>query len=223
MDKRFFLALLLTAIVIVAPPLLFPTKTPPRSPSTIADSASRATPVAPGSVGTQAERTSVADSTPGAPGAPGTTGASTAPALSADQGSSVAPPGTAATTVDTTTIRTKFATYAFSSRGGVPVSISLDSYPSRRPLAGKQSSELLPPRIPLSRYRLVLGRDTIALDTVPLRAELRTANGAPSLSYTGTAAGRPVSVTYDIAPDSFLLHVSITAAGAPPGSAALVE
>jgi YidC/Oxa1 family membrane protein insertase len=212
MDKRFFLALLLTAIVIVAPPLLFPTKNTPRSPSTIADSASRPVPTVPGTAGAPAARAPVADSGPGtqtvSPGASGVV---------------AAPSGAMPTTVDTTTVRTKLATYAFSSRGGVPISIALDSYPSRRPLSGKQASELLPPRIPLSRYRLALGPDTIALDTVPLRAALGPANRAPSVSYTGTAAGRPIAVSYDIAPDSFLLHVAITATGAPPGSTVLVE
>jgi YidC/Oxa1 family membrane protein insertase len=212
MDKRFFLALLLTAIVIVAPPLLFPTKNTPRSPSTIADSASRPTPTMPAAAGAPVERTPVADSS------------RAIPAVSVPTpGIATASSGVIPTAVDTTTVRTKLARYAFSSRGAVPISIVLDSYPSRRPLSGKQASDLLPPRIPLSRYRLALGRDTIALDTVPLRAELQSTNEAASLRYTGTAAGRPVTVTYDIAPDSFLLHVAITAVGAPPGSSVLVE
>ena len=209
MDKRFFLALLLTAIVIVAPPLLFPTKSVPRSPATLADSSRRlpetaatrvSSPAAVEAPAPQAATSSAVEST--APGTP----ASQLPAV-----------------VETTTVRTRLATYAFSSRGGVPISVSLDSYPSRRLANAKQPSELLPPRQALSRYRLALGRDTIALDTVSLRAELKPGSANPSLSYSGTAAGKLIALTYDIVPDSFLLHVSATVAGAPAGSALLVD
>jgi YidC/Oxa1 family membrane protein insertase len=125
--------------------------------------------------------------------------------------------------VETTTVQTRLARYAFSSRGAVPISIALDSYPTRRPLGNNQPSELIAPGSRLSRFHLAIGRDTVALDTVPLRAELRTGSATPSVSYTGTAAGRAIGITYDVLPDSFMLRVSATVADAPAGSALLVD
>jgi YidC/Oxa1 family membrane protein insertase len=210
MDKRFFLALLLTAIVIVAPPLLFPTKSasPPsivRTDSTNRSTSAGAASALPSALPEQAPVARV-----------------DAPVLVPSQTAGASVSQTAGA-IETTTVRTRLATYAFSSRGGVPISVALDSYPSRRPANTKQPSELLPSRMALSHYRLALGRDTIALDTVPLRAELKAGSANPSLNYTGIVAGRPIVLAYDIVPDSFLIHVTAAVTGAPAGSALLVD
>src|SRR5829696_8568958 len=212
MDKRFFLALLLTAIVIIVPPLFFPNSAA-RRPRTTADSTSRAT----------ARTDSAAAAAPAAPAAPAaavsrtTVASQPTPAVAG-----ASQPPTAA--IETTTVQTRLSRYAFSSRGAVPVSVVLDSYPSRRPTSAasggvardrKLPSELLPAHTSLARYRLALGRDTIALDTVPLRAELKQGASGPSVVYSGTVGGRPMTLDYAIVPDSFLLHVTASVAGAP--------
>ena len=206
MDKRFFIALVLTAIVIVAPPLLFQKKTAPQAAATAADS-------------TLARRDSA--SVPGAQ----TSGSSAAATVPTQPGAvpGVAPGSPAPVVVETTTVQTRLARYAFSSRGAAPISVALDSYPTRRPLGKKLPSELVPPGTALSRYHLALGRDTIALDTIALHAEVKSAGTNPSVSYSGTAAGHPIAITYDVMPDSFLLRVSASVAGAPPGSALLLD
>jgi YidC/Oxa1 family membrane protein insertase len=214
MDKRFFLALLLTAIVIVVPPLFF--NTGARRPAAIADSTSR--PV---------ERR---DSVPtAAVPSNATPVAQTTPTVARPVDSVVT--DLSGSPVETTTVRTRLARYAFSSQGAAPISVVLDSYPSRRPTSAnpkgtraelQQPSELLPPRVSLTRYRLALGRDTIALDTVSLRAELKQGTPGPTVSYSGTVAGRPLTLDYAVVPDSFLLHVTATVAGAPPGSALFI-
>jgi YidC/Oxa1 family membrane protein insertase len=213
MDKRFFLALLLTAIVIIVPPLFFPNSAA-RRPRTTADSTSRAA----------ARADSTAATAPAAAVSPTVAAPQPAPAVAgASQPSAAA--------IETTTVQTRLSRYAFSSRGAVPVSVVLDSYPSRRPTSAasggvardrKPSSELLPANSSLVRYRLALGRDTIALDTVPLRAELKQGTSGPSVAYSGTVAGRPMTLDYAVVPDSFLLHVTASVAGAPAGSALLV-
>jgi YidC/Oxa1 family membrane protein insertase len=133
--------------------------------------------------------------------------------------------------VETTTVQTRRSRYLFSSQGAAPVSVVLDSYPSRRPTGGnpkvtgrntREASELLPARSALARYRIALGRDTIALDTVPLRTEVKESPAGTLVSYTGTVGGRPLALNYAVAPDSFLLHVSANVTGAPAGSALLV-
>ena len=218
MDKRFFLALLLTAIVIIVPPLFF--NTGGRRPVvTVSDSTSRPA----------ARPDSVATAAPVV--AP--TASQTAPSTSAP---STTAPGQSTTTlpaapVETTTVRTRLSRYVFSSRGAAPISVVLDSYPSRRPTTAdpkavrgeyREAAELLPQRGALVHYRLALGRDTIALDTVSLRAELKQGASGPTVSYSGTVAGRPMTLDYAIMPDSFLLHVTANVAGAPPGSALFI-
>ena len=214
MDKRFFLALLLTAIVIIVPPMFF--NTGARRPASVADSTSRpaARPDSIPTVAAPANPAPVNQTTPSpatTPQAPATTVLSAA--------------------VETTTVRTRLSRYAFSSQGAAPVSVVLDSYPSRRPTSAdpnatrgeyQQPAELLPQRGALARYRLALGRDTIALDTVSLRAELKQSASGPTVSYSGSVAGRPMTLDYAIVPDSFLMHVTASVAGAPPGSALFI-
>jgi YidC/Oxa1 family membrane protein insertase len=210
MDKRFFLALLLTAIVIVAPPLFL--NRGARRPAAIADSTSR-TPPRLDSSGT------VPSASPGA-----TTSSVGAPTA---QVGAAAP----STPAETTTVRARRSRYGFSSQGAAPVSVVLDSYPSRRPTSGdpkgvnqggREPSELLPPHVSLARYRLALGRDTIALDTVPLRAAVKEGPTGTLVSYTGVVGDRPLAIDYAVVPDSFVLHVSANVAGAPAGSALLI-
>ena len=203
MDKRFFLALVLTAIVIVATPLLFP-------------GASRRTPVP---VATDSVRAPVADSGSGRP-VPSVQAAAAqapSPAINSSGSTIMAAPA------ETTTVRTARSTYVLSSRGAAPISVTLDSYPSRRPGAAGRKVELVRARAPLMRYRVALGRDTIALDTVPMRVEQRDDAGTPRLSYAGTVAGLPIRLAYTFVPDSFLVRVNAAVAGAPAGSALLID
>jgi YidC/Oxa1 family membrane protein insertase len=205
MDKRFFLALVLTAIVIVATPWLF------------AGAGRRpARPVVP-TAADSSRRAAVLDSA-----APAAALATQIPSVAAaPRNSSTPAPMSAA--VETTTVRTARSTYAFTSRGAAPVSVVLDSYPSRRPGAVGRKVELVRPRTALVHYRLAMGRDTVALDTVSLRAEARGQADAPSVTYTGDVAGHAVRMDYAFVPDSFLVRVTGTVANAPPGSALLVD
>jgi YidC/Oxa1 family membrane protein insertase len=214
MDKRFFLALLLTAIVIIAPPLLFPgmdsRRTGRSADSSVAsrgDSAGRAA-TAPSATTTV---TPARDSAVAAP--------ATSPAASAVAASSRAVP---VVPVETTTVKTKLASYAFSSVGASPISVVLDSYPSRRPGAKKTAAELLPPRATLARYRLALGADTVALDTVSFHTVAEQVAGQTTVRFTSTIKNSPVELTYVVAADSFLLHVNARVANAPKGSALFV-
>ena len=204
MDKRFFLALVLTALVIVATPLLFPGASR-RSP----------TPVVADSTGGSVPADSAVAPIP-----------STLPALSAVAAPPVANSGVSTligVPVETTTVRAVRSTYAFSSHGAAPISVVLDSYPSRRPGWSTRKVELVRSRTPLARYHLALGRDTIALDTVRMGAEPRSDGGASALTYAGSIGGRSVRIAYAFVPDSFLVRVTTTVANAPAGSALLVD
>ena len=109
MDKRFFLALLLTAIVIIAPPLFLQRGGVQRATSGIdtshapnrADTASK-----------QATASSVAAATQNGGGAVVQT--QNAPAVEA--------------AVETTTVDTRLARYGFTSQGAVPISVALEGF-----------------------------------------------------------------------------------------------
>jgi len=201
MDKRLFLALVLTAIVIITTPLLFPGAKRPVMPS-MADSASvTSSPAAGPTQDSVARAVSVT---------PPTGTISVNPALI------LAP-------AETTTVKATRTTYAFNSRGAAPISVVLDSYPSRRQGVAKGPVELVNPGSALARYHLTVGSDTIALDTLSFRAERGLAGAAPTLRFSGEAAGRALALTYTFAPDSYLVHVSGMVAGAPTGSALLID
>src|SRR4051794_29908680 len=124
MDKRFFLALVLTAIVIIGTPLLFP-GTGRRAPVPAASDTRRA------------------DTTHAKTGA-------ARPALNAERPTVQAPATINSSStaimnalVETTTVRTARSTYLLSSRGAAPISVTLDSYPSRRPGATGAKAELI--------------------------------------------------------------------------------
>src|SRR6476659_3865426 len=152
MDKRFFLALLLTAIVIIAPPLFFQRGGVQRATSGI-DS---------GRIPNRADSANKQTTTPGVK-APAAQNAQATEAPSQNAPTVQAP-------VETTTVETRLARYRFTSEGAVPISVALDSYPSRRPgAAAKAASQLLPAKTALAHLRLALGADTISLDTVSLR------------------------------------------------------
>jgi YidC/Oxa1 family membrane protein insertase len=210
MDKRFFFALVLTAIVIVATPLLFPSTARRVTVPSAADSTHR--------VATPAE-TGAARTAPQAETAERPAEAGSARRVAAASALDV--PGARA---ETTVVDTRLSTYAFTSHGGAPVSVVLDSYPSLRPSAHGRAADLVRPRTALMRYRLVLGADTIPLESLSLQSERSTsATGAPVLSYTGVAQGHAVRITYAFVPDSFLVRISNSVEGAPKGSALLLD
>jgi YidC/Oxa1 family membrane protein insertase len=216
MDKRFFLALVLTAIVIVGTPFLFPNAR--RAPVRAGDSA-QAHAARADSVARSADSLASA-SVPSIPPA-------SAPAVIVARDSVAATAGTTtagAVRPETTVVDTRLATYAFSSRGAVPISIVLDSYPSRRPDAKGRSAELVRPNSALVGYRFAVGADTIALDRMALTPQRSTTTaGAPVLTYRGSAAGHDLRLTYTFVPDSFLVRVAAAAAGAPAKSTLLID
>lgn len=205
MNKRFFLALALTAVVIVVTPLLF--QDAMRRPVSASDS-SRARIAKPAA--------------PRADSAPVTAPTIAAvPAISVDT-SLITRPAVAETTV----VRTPQSAVTFTSRGAVPTAVVLDSYPSLRRGVARTEANLVAPRQTLTRYWLALGPDTVALDTVVLRAEGPTSSAIRGIAYVGNVTGRNVRLAYEFAPekvDEYLVHVTASVVNAPAGSALLVE
>jgi YidC/Oxa1 family membrane protein insertase len=202
MDKRFFLALMLTAVVIVVTPLLFPSATR-RTPTPIV-----------------ADSTHQAGSEPVSAKASPDTPAVTATVPAQDR---VVTPTAPSIAAETTVVKTSHFTYAFSSYGAAPISVVLDSYPSRRPGARSPSAELVRAKTELIRYRMALGTDTIPLDTVAFRGTESTTGGVRVLTYQARTQDHNVQIAYSFVPDSFLVRVSGAIDGAPSRSVLLVD
>jgi YidC/Oxa1 family membrane protein insertase len=198
MDKRFFLALLLTAIVVILTPLVFPSRSSQRQPGTTspaADSAALAR--ARGDTALRTGATAAATPTPETPPAP----------------HAEAPPpaviGAATTPVaaETTTVETPLATYQFSSVGAAPTRVVMKQFRALNGTGGQV--QLVPPGEALLRYTLVTGGDSIPLSRTPFQVARSTSStGADVLRYTAILPAAQVLITYSFVPDSYLVRVA---------------
>ena len=188
MDKRFLLALLLTAVVVIATPILFRTPSAPVRPdttsATLRDSVTR---------------------TPPAPTVTETPVADTATAVNRR----VAQDSTAniATVPETTVVSTPVAAYRFSTLGAAPLSAEIKSY---KALDGSgRNVQLASASGRLLAYRLYLPGDTIDLSRMVFRVERTLVpNGSDLLTYRTVVSGTEVAIRYAFAPDSYLVRVS---------------
>ena len=186
MDKRFFLALLLSLVVVAISQVLFPSavkRTPAVAPQTAAP--------APDSVG----RVDV----------PVATGPSAAAHAARDTTA-------AATPEERTTITTEKAIYTFSNIGASPVSMVMKDYANRSPAGGRV--DLATAGAKLLTYRLVLGADTIPLEKTPFTVTRQTtADGQPMLTYATAVSGIPVNIAYTFTKTAYVVHVSAAVGG----------
>ena len=194
MDRRTLLALLLTAIVIVATPIIFPAPRRPAPDSlAIADSA--------------------ADSSRAAPTVTAVPPAGT---ISAAPSAPAPAPVVAPAVVETTTVVTNRATYRFENGAGTPASVLLRDYRSLRPGTERDALvDLVPEGDRLFRLHVVRATDTLALDGAQFRADAQRREGSTIVqSFTSTGLATPVTITYRFPVDSFLVHVEGSVAGA---------
>lgn len=187
MDKRFLLALVLTAVVVIATPWLFGTQSllPSGKSSgnqSESDSAKRPNSAVSGqAVEQEASRPSAVVNFP--------------------------LPATTASVAETTTVSTPLANYRFSSVGAMLLSVELKSYGALD--GSKQNVRLASSSNHLLGYRLFLPGDTVALGETPFRLErTRLPTGTDLLTYHATVAGSAVAIRYAFAPDSYLVRIS---------------
>ena len=188
MDKRFFLALFLSLVVIAISQLLFPPSKRPGSGQTALgkDSAS--------------SQSSTASSTQ-----PAGTQASAVPAPTSIRQRATA--GTAVTAVssqvvaETTTVTTPKVIYKFSNVGAAPISIVIRDYKNRSASGGLVDLGI--PGAPPVRYRLLTPADTADLAQTPFRlSQVTNAGGDETLTYSATVRNLAVSVSYRISQDT---------------------
>ena len=188
MDKRFFLALFLSLIVIAISQLLFPPARPkPGSQQPV------------GKDSTQAS--TVASSTEKMTAAPAPTAATTAPAAEVIPAATDSSPVAPRMIADTATVVTPKAVYRFSSVGAAPVSVVIPEYRSNA--VANTVVDLGIPGSPLLRFRLLTPSDTVDLSRMPFQlARTKSPTGDETLTYTTTANGLGVSIAYTIPADT---------------------
>ena len=188
MDKRFLLALVLTAVVVIATPLIF--RSPPRNVPAAADTLrSKGS----GQTVTTPPRITPAESLP----PDSTRGAQTSAGPD-----SVVP---AVVSIDTTVVSTPLADFRFTNLGASPLSVALKSY---RALDGSQQGvNLVSNSGALLAYRLFLGGDTLDLSRVPFTVDSGS-RSANELRYRAAVNGAEVLIRYAFVPDSYLVRVS---------------
>ncbi len=191
MDKRFFLALLLTGGVVLMTPVLFPRPEAPAPTATPALVDSSATASAPTATPSTAQATI-------AP-APEGIRAPTAPAEPV-RAESIA-------------VTNELATFRFSTLGASLVNVDLPRF--RRLGNGAGAVQLGDARDPLVRFSILAGRDTIALDRIAFTSQRSTSEGGETITFTGVAGVATVRVEYLVARDNYLAQVRIAATGLP--------
>jgi YidC/Oxa1 family membrane protein insertase len=203
MDKRFFLALFLSLIVIAVSQLLFPPTKKPVVPASDLpkDSASIK--------GSHTDTTSAS-----------------LPVSRVNSVLAVAQPQLADTihapmgsVAETTEVVTAKATYKFTNLGAAPVSIVLRDYANRSGSGGRV--DLAVPASPLLSYKLVTATDTADLSRVVFAARQSTNNqGEHILTYETSVRSLAVTLTYVVSTDtanSYVIRVNgkVSGAGSP--------
>lgn len=206
MDKRFFLALFLSLVVIAISQLLFPTSKPtPSNQTAIGNDSASATKNAASSSTQQ-----LASQTP-------LTQAQTTRTSEGQLAGAAASAAQAQTAVETTTVTTPKAIYKFVNVGAVPVSVAIRDY--RNQSASGGLVDLGVPGLSLLSYRLVTATDTADLSHTPFALKrISNAKGGEALTYSASVKSLAISISYTISPDtaaSYAVHVDGRVTGVP--------
>ena len=193
MDKRFFLALFLSLIVIAVSQLLFP---PPKQAT------KSAVPKDSSSALRGATSSTLPSVTPASVAAPSQSRAITAGSSTAAAANAVTP--------ETTTVSTPKTIYRFSNVGAAPVSVVMRDYKNQSSFGGLV--DLTVSGSPLLEYRLVTPTDTVDLSQVRFTlSRARTPSGDELLRYSAVVKTLPVSIAYLILRDtsaSYAIHMN---------------
>lgn len=201
MDKRFFLALFLSLIVIALSQWLFPPAKPVQTAATRVDSTGRILPAS--------------SSTHAATPATGNNAQISTPP------DSLAPVAAAARTA---TVTTEKAIYTFRNIGAAPVSIVIRDYQNRAAEGGLVDLAL--PGVPLLGFGLVTAGDTINLRRTPFSLARSSDAEQERLTYRATVENHQVEIEYAIPRDtaaSYVINVSGRVAGNQSQAFVLVD
>jgi len=194
MDKRSLIALALIALVIVGGTMLQQRMSPPP----------------PATVDTSVAPTSAPTARHGVPVSAAPT--ATRPTISA---ATTPPAKVASIHPDTVTASGSGRVAQFVTPGAAPVAVTLPDYKDLKRRTGPLS--ITTAHGQLLRYRIINGADTVALDDVAFT----TTHVGNTTAFVSTSPD--IRVTYDMSPDHFLTHVTLTLGGVAPGAMLLID
>jgi YidC/Oxa1 family membrane protein insertase len=184
MDKRWYLVLFLTLIVIALTQVLFPAPAKPKTPP-VATSTAPTTP---------AEKLPEIRDT-------------TQRAIPLKSDTTATAPISEERAVINTDDDSAHVTYTFSNVGASPTSVVMRSYKNRSPSGG--FVDLAVPGQRLLSYRLVLPHDTVALDNIPFSQRSgQAADGTRAQTYYASVRGNDVTISYSFGTRGYAFHVS---------------
>ncbi|MDE3172031.1 MAG: YidC/Oxa1 family insertase periplasmic-domain containing protein [Gemmatimonadota bacterium] len=204
MDRRVFLAVILTAIVIVVTPLIFPGSRPtPIRDSLAADSI-----------------TATVQEKPIAAQAPTAHAAQKGP----DRAATVMPDTTA---TDSSEVASGHMTVWYADRLGAPSRVKLDDYQSRNPGRRSGPVDLRPDEHgPLLSYALAFGDSTASLAQAGLVPVGQSQNKTKGITFQGMLGSRAVRIAYagpETDADRYLVHVVVNITDAPGDARLLID
>ena len=192
MDKRFLIALVLSAAIIGVTPWIFPSPKP-ATPVTTAASTENPAQVSPPTASANTE-------TP-------------APAAALSSPITAAAP---APLSDTIFVSTPKAEYGFSALGATPVFVGVKAYTNQ--LKPKENVAITSGRLPLLRFRVISGRDTLHLDQTIFSSSRSTGrDGSEVIEFRGNAGAAAVAIRYTLDPAGYSSRVagSVTGGASP--------
>ncbi|HLV26327.1 MAG TPA: membrane protein insertase YidC [Gemmatimonadales bacterium] len=215
MDKRIFLAIILSVGVIALTQVIFPPVQPPAgADSTLAAPGSPADPAS-----TAASTTTQQPASPEQPlGVPSS--------VSGDPAAADSQLSIPVVRAETSVVDTPVSTWTMSSLGAAPVAVEMDAFRSLR--NGARATDQPPVQIvrqgePLLTYAVAVPGDTVDFARVPFSVrESAGADGSPVIEYSAVREGITLAIRYAFVPDSYLVRVSTSASGAPARSFLLV-
>lgn len=193
MDKRFFLAILLTGGVVLLTPVLFPRPTVP-VPAVVADSAAASAPAATPTAAPTA-----------APAAANASPATTEPAA--------ALPSAPVAPIETLTVTNSVTTFAFSTQGAQLLGAELPRF--KRLGADTGLVRLGHGRDALMQYTILAGGDTISLSTLTFTASREAGSAGETLRFDAPVGAGRLRISYVLAPDNYVASVRVEASGLP--------
>jgi YidC/Oxa1 family membrane protein insertase len=191
MDKRFFLALVLTGVVLIVPSFFMKPPAPPAVPPA-------STAEVPTVVPTPGTTASTSTSTKAAPNA--------APVA----GPSVKTPVVAPVRIDTINLRDTESTIRLLSVGAAPIAVGVPAHKSFGPTTGEVAIE--DEGRPLLSFQVVTGNDTLHLDRATYRASGDPATG--TVTFNSADPGVAASIEYRKTNTPYLTHVRVAVPGA---------
>jgi len=206
MDKRLLLAFVLSGVVVVTTPWLFPPSKVPPAPAVVVGADAK--PQAP-----SATTTAVVGNTPAARVA-NTGGGGSTPVPGAAPASAVF--------AETLTVNTSVSHTRFSTLGAAPLDVQLPGFNSLGKTKGMVS--IHQQNEPLLRYRLLAGRDTLDLSKVTFVATRSSgATGGQAIEFRGRSGATDITLQYAMTDSNYLGTVRATVRGAAAPAFLLVD